>query len=147
MYVNKYFQTAHQIFPILGRKHFDANIREFWDGRPTEGKGYEVWTAVFYMTIALGHQYCLIDLDEKVRQLALSSPDDGEKCFQLMKLSCRDVLFEGGDISVVNCLLLAVRLKSLIHVCDVNAKYCLDSFCGSTTNTDCTKPTTCWEWQ
>lgn len=109
MYVNRYFQTAHHIFPILGRKHFDATSENFWEGRPTEGQGYEIWTAVLCMVAALGHQYCLIDPDDEVRQRALSSPRDGERCFQLMKLSCSDVVFEGGDISVVNCLLLAVR--------------------------------------
>lgn len=107
-YINCYFHAADRIFPILNRKLFVGTFNDFWNGLPTEGKGYEWWTAVMYMVIALGHQYSLIDADEELRSRATASPGDGEACFRLAKSSLSDVPFTGGDISAVNSLLLMV---------------------------------------
>lgn len=107
-YVNRYFQTAHHIFPILDRKLFVGTFADYYNGLPTEGKGYELWTAVMFMVIALGHQYSLIDPDEEVRKRALASSQDGEVCYQLAKSCLSEMPFAGGDISAVNSLLLAV---------------------------------------
>ncbi|KPI40844.1 uncharacterized protein AB675_10908 [Cyphellophora attinorum] len=106
-YVHRYFQTAHRIFPILDKRLFVNSTVDYYNGLPTEGKGYESWTAVMYMVIALGHQYSLVDPDPEVRRRALNSPEDGEVCFQLLKACLNDVHFAGGDISAVNSLLLA----------------------------------------
>ncbi|EXJ71765.1 uncharacterized protein A1O5_05575 [Cladophialophora psammophila CBS 110553] len=114
-YVHRYFQTAHRIFPILNRKLLVDSCADYWNGLPTEGKGYEYWTAVMYMAIALGHQYSLIDPDEDVRKRALASPQHGEACFQLAKSTLSDVPFMGGDISAVNSLLLAFLWLSNEH--------------------------------
>ncbi|KIW12255.1 hypothetical protein PV08_09531 [Exophiala spinifera] len=105
-YVACYFQTAHRIFPILNRRLFVGTFNDYYNGLPTEGKGYEWWTTVMYMTIALGHQYSLIDSDPTLRGQALASPQDGEACFLLAKSSLVNVPFAGGDISAVNSLML-----------------------------------------
>ncbi|KAJ9613499.1 hypothetical protein H2200_003441 [Cladophialophora chaetospira] len=114
-YIHRYFQTAHRIFPILNRKLLVGSARDYWNGLPTEGQGYEHWTAVMYMVIALGHQYSLIDPDEEVRKRALTSPQHGEACFQLAKSTLSDVPFSGGDISAVNSLLLIFLWLSNEH--------------------------------
>lgn len=111
-YINCFFQTGHRIFPILDRRSFYNVFDDFWNGLPTEGKGYEWWTAVMYMVIALGHQYSLIDPDENLRARAMSSPEDGEACFQLAKSTLANVPFSGGDISAVNSLLLMVCIQN-----------------------------------
>ncbi|KAK6365345.1 hypothetical protein LTS17_011317 [Exophiala oligosperma] len=109
-YIACYFQTAHRIFPILNRRLFVGTFNDYYDGLPTEGKGYEWWTAVMYMTIALGHQYSLIDSDPNLQDQALASRQDGEACFLLAKSSLVDVPFAGGDISAVNSLMLMVSV-------------------------------------
>jgi hypothetical protein len=114
-YVHRYFQTAHRIFPILNRKLLLNSCADYWSGLPTEGKGYEWWTAVMYMVIALGHQYSLIDPDSEVRKKAMASPQHGEACLQLAKTTLSDVPFTGGDISAVNSLLLAFLWLSNEH--------------------------------
>ncbi len=114
-YVHRYFQTAHRIFPILNRKLLVDSCADYWNGLPTEGKGYEYWTAVMYMVIALGHQYSLVDPDEEVRKRAMASPQHGEACFQLAKSTLSNVPFMGGDISAVNSLLLAFLWLSNEH--------------------------------
>jgi hypothetical protein len=114
-YVHRYFQTAHRIFPILNRKLLVSSCADYWNGLPTEGKGYEYWTAVMYMVIALGHQYSLIDPDDDVQARALASPQHGEACFQLAKSTLSDVPFTGGDISAVNSMLLAFLWLSNEH--------------------------------
>lgn len=107
-YIYCYFQTAHLIFPILNQDLLIGTFDDYFDGLPTEGRGYEKWSAVMYMTIALGHQYSMIDSDDELRTTAISSPQDGESCFQLAKSVLDDVPFSGGDISAVNATLLMV---------------------------------------
>lgn len=114
-YVHRYFQTAHRIFPILNRKLLVDSCADYWKGLPTEGKGYEYWTAVMFMVIALGHQYSLVDPDEEVRQKAMAAPQHGEACFQLARSTLSDVPFMGGDISAVNSMLLAFLWLSNEH--------------------------------
>ncbi len=114
-YIHRYFQTAHRIFPILNRKLLVDSARDYWNGLPTEGQGYEYWTAVLYMVIALGHQYSLVDPDDEVRKAAMASSQHGEACFQLAKSTLSDVPFVGGDISAVNSLLLAFLWLSNEH--------------------------------
>jgi hypothetical protein len=111
-YIDRYFQTAHRIFPILNKQLLVDTYTDYSNGLPTEGRGYENWTAVLYMVIALGHQYSLIDADEEVRAKASASPEDGETCFRLAKSTLPDVAFVGGDVSAVNSLLLAVSEQS-----------------------------------
>lgn len=142
-YVNCYFQTGHRIFPILNRKLFVNTFNDYYSGLPTEGKGYELWSAVMYMTIALGHQYSLIDADQGLRERALASPKDGDACSGLAKASLADVPFSGGDISAVNTLLLMVS-------CTLLSKHSTDftsSFSGSTTSKDFTRLTMFLGWQ
>ena len=114
-YIHRYFQTAHRISPILNRKLLVDSARDYWTGLPTEGHGYEYWTAVLYMVIALGHQCSLIDPDDEVRKAALASSQHGEACFQLAKSTLKDVPSMGGDISAVNSLLLAFLWLSNEH--------------------------------
>jgi hypothetical protein len=114
-YVHRYFQTAHRIFPILNRKLLVDSCADYWKGLPTEGKGYEYWTAVMYMVIALGHQYSLVDPDKEVRKRAMTAPQHGEACFQLARSTLSDVPFMGGDISAVNSMLLAFLWLSNEH--------------------------------
>ncbi|KIW83181.1 hypothetical protein Z517_02426 [Fonsecaea pedrosoi CBS 271.37] len=105
-YVNRYFQTAHRLYPILNRTTFMERYRNFWEGLPTEGKGYELWAAVLYMVLAHGHQCSTVDPDDRVRNDALAS-QHGETCFNLAKSTFADVPFSGGDMSAVNSMFLA----------------------------------------
>ncbi|KIW22753.1 uncharacterized protein PV07_11019 [Cladophialophora immunda] len=105
-YVNRYFQTAHRLYPILNRISFMERYRNFWEGLPTEGKGYELWAAVLYMVLAHGHQCSTVDPDDRVRNDALAS-QHGETCFNLAKSTFVDVPFSGGDMSAVNSMFLA----------------------------------------
>lgn len=106
-YVNRYFQTAHRLYPILNRSTFMERYRNFWEGLPTEGKGYELWAAVLYMVLAHGHQCSTVDPDDKVRSAALAT-SHGEICFNLAKSTFVDVPFSGGDMSAANSMFLAV---------------------------------------
>lgn len=106
-YVNLYFQTAHRIYPILNQKTFMERYQNFWEGLPTEGRGYELWIAVMYMVLAHGHQCSLVDPDTEVRQAALNS-NHGDVCFNLAKAALTDVSFTSGDMSSVNSLFLGV---------------------------------------
>ena len=109
-YVNRYFQTAHRLYPILNRATFMERYRNFWEGLPTEGKGYELWAAVLYMVLAHGHQCSTVDPDNRVRNEAFTS-SYGETCFNLAKSTFADVPFSGGDMSAVNAIFLAVRAQ------------------------------------
>lgn len=106
-YVGHFFRTAHRIYPILNRAHFMARYHNFWVGQPTEGNGYQLWIAVLCMVLALGHQCSTVDSDPRVSERALQS-SDGEQCFSLTKALLANVAFTGGDMSVVNSILLAV---------------------------------------
>jgi hypothetical protein len=111
-YVNRYFQTAHHIYPILDRVTFMTRYMNFWEGLPTEGEGYELWAAVLYMVLAHGHQCSTVDPDDRVRVEALSA-SHGETCFKLAKSAFADVPFSGGDISAVHSLFLAVSAPEI----------------------------------
>lgn len=106
-YIGHFFRTAHRIYSILNREHFMRRYRNFWQGLPTEGNGYEHWIAVLCMVLALGHQCSATDPDPRVSERALQS-SDGETCFRLTKAMLANVAFTGGDMSVVNSLFLAV---------------------------------------
>lgn len=110
VYVSCYFQTAHRILPILDRRSFLKSMEHWWSGLPTEGRGYELWSAVMYMVVALGHQYCLISPEKSIRDQAIAFSQDGEACYQLFKSLLGDASFAGGDMSTVNSTLLAVRV-------------------------------------
>ena len=116
-YLGHFFHTAHRIYPILNREHFMRRYNNFWGGLPTEGNGYEIWVAVLCMVLALGHQCSTADPDPRISTKALQS-SDGETCFGLSKAMLAHVAFTSGDMSVVNSIFLAVRLKvttSTIH--------------------------------
>lgn len=111
-YINQYTHTVHRLHPILEMTHFLDRSRNFWDSLPTEGKGYELWAAVLYMTLALGHQASTLDPDPKVRNAALEV-NHGEICFLLARKALSNIAFDGGDISVVNGFVLGVGLPRL----------------------------------
>jgi hypothetical protein len=106
-YINQYIHSVHRLHPILEMTHFMSRCQDFWNSLPTEGKGYELWAAVMYMVLALGHQASTVDPDPRVRKQALGVPH-GEACFQLARLALANVPFDGGDISAVNSFLLGV---------------------------------------
>jgi hypothetical protein len=106
-YVNRYFQTAQRLYPIMNRVTFMQRYNHFWEGLPTEGRAYEYWAAVFYMVLAHGHQCSTVDPDDRVRTAALAA-SHGEIYFNLAKSVFADVPFSGGDMSSVNAMLLAV---------------------------------------
>jgi hypothetical protein len=144
-YVNRYFQTAHRLYPILNRVTFMERYRNFWEGLPTEGKGYELWAAVLYMVLAHGHQCSTVDPDDRVREDALGSPH-GEICFNLAKSTFADVPFSGGDMSAVNSMFLAVSSRHTAFVDLLDTKSA-ESSSGSSINKGCTKLMRCWERQ
>jgi hypothetical protein len=106
-YNARYIQGCHLIVPLIDVESYLARYEDFWEERPTEGKGYQLWTAVMFMVIALGHQACTIDPDPAIRDQALKD-NVGEACFELAKLSFANVPFAGGDMSGVNSMLMAV---------------------------------------
>lgn len=105
-YVHTYFQTAHRLYPILNEQTFMERYVNFWAGKPTEGKGYELWTAVMYMVFAIGHQCSTAHLDSTTKQNPETS-QHGAACFALAKTTFADVPFSGGDLSAVNSMFLA----------------------------------------
>jgi hypothetical protein len=104
-YVKCYFQTSHNLYPILEKPSFMQRYENFWVGLPTEGQGYELWVAVLYMVMALGHQCSTIDPDPTVRNQALQCTD-GEMCFLMARSTFADVPFRGGDLSAATSMFL-----------------------------------------
>ena len=105
-YNTRFIQGFHLIIPLIDVESYLARYEDFWEGKPTEGKGYQLWTAVMFMVIALGHQACTVDSDPVIREQALSDRV-GDTCFELAKLSFANVPFAGGDLSAVNSMLFA----------------------------------------
>ena len=105
-YVNRYFQTSHNLYPVLEKPLFMRRYENFWGGLPTEGQGYELWIAVLYMVMALGHQCSTIDPDPLVKIRALECTD-GEMCFLMARSTFADVPFRGGDLSAATSMFLA----------------------------------------
>lgn len=104
-YVIRYFQTSHNLYPVLEKPSFMRRYENFWGGLPTEGQGYELWIAVLYMVMALGHQCSTIDPDPSVRSRALECTD-GEMCFLMARSTFADVPFRGGDLSAATSMFL-----------------------------------------
>lgn len=104
-YVNCYFQTSHNLYPVLEKPSFMRRYENFWLGLPTEGQGYEIWVAVLYMVMALGHQCSTIDPDPTVRSQALQCTD-GEMCFLMARSTFAEVPFRGGDLSAATSMFL-----------------------------------------
>ncbi|KEF62778.1 uncharacterized protein A1O9_00751 [Exophiala aquamarina CBS 119918] len=104
-YVNQYFQTSHNLYPVLEKASFIGRYEHFWGGLPTEGQGFELWIAVLYMVMALGHQCSTIDPDPSVRTRALECTD-GEMCFLMARSTFADVPFRGGDLSAATSMFL-----------------------------------------
>jgi hypothetical protein len=105
-YIRCYFRTVHRVCPALEQVHFMERYERFWQNLPTEGRGYTRWTAVLYMALALGHQLCHV-----AQPLPDSEADLGHACFKAGKALLTDVAFHGGDMSIVNALMLAVSLN------------------------------------
>ncbi|RMZ92561.1 hypothetical protein DV736_g199, partial [Chaetothyriales sp. CBS 134916] len=105
-YNARFIQGTHLILPLIDVESYLDRYKDFWDMKPTEGKGYHMWTAVMYMVIALGHQACTVDPDPAIRQQALAD-GWGNRCFELAKLTFSNVPFAGGDMSAVNSMLFA----------------------------------------
>ncbi|RMZ74917.1 hypothetical protein DV737_g5613, partial [Chaetothyriales sp. CBS 132003] len=105
-YNARFIQGTHFIIPLIDVETYLDRYNDYWDNKPTEGKGYLMWTAVMYMVIALGHQACTVDPDPVIRQQALAD-GVGEQCFKLAKRTFRDVPFTGGDMSAANSMLFA----------------------------------------
>ncbi|RMZ76602.1 hypothetical protein DV738_g4798, partial [Chaetothyriales sp. CBS 135597] len=105
-YNARFIQGTHFIIPLIDVETYLDRYEDFWNGKPTEGKGYLMWTAVMYMVIALGHQACTVDPDPNIRQQALHD-NVGNQCFELAKYTFSNVPFAGGDMSAVNSMLFA----------------------------------------
>lgn len=105
-YVKSYFQTSHNLYPVVERQSFMQRYTDFWLGLPTEGQGYELWIGIMYMVLALGHQCSSIDPDPIVRDQALQCTD-GEMCFLMARSTFADVPFCGGDLSAAVSMFLA----------------------------------------
>ncbi|RMD40575.1 hypothetical protein DV735_g4560, partial [Chaetothyriales sp. CBS 134920] len=105
-YNARFIQGTHFIIPLIDVETYLDRYEDFWKGKPTEGKGYLMWTAVMYMVIALGHQACTVDPDPSIRQQALND-NVGNQCFELAKYTFSNVPFAGGDMSAVNSMLFA----------------------------------------
>ena len=105
-YNTRFIQGYHLIIPLIDVESYMARYEDFWEGKPTEGKGYQLWTAVMFMVVALGHQACTVDSDPAIREQALAD-NVGETCFELAKLTFANVPFAGGDLSAVNSMLMA----------------------------------------